>query len=317
MKTVSKRMLAKVAHMYYELDLTQSDIAKQLGLERSTISKYLKKAKEANIVKIEIEDEFFQKLEYQLEEKFNMKEVCIIPTIASQEEQYANLGQAGGEILQRILKKNMVVGFNWGRSMSAISRYISQNKVQSIRAEFVPLVGGSNHSDVQLHGNTICYSLAQSFQAGCHIFYAPVIAATSNLKREIESDKSYQYIKQFWQELDIAFVGIGSPSSSSNVIWNENLRSNEIMENFGEDVVGETCTRFYNSMGNEVETSLTDRTISIELDLLKKIKYVVGVAAGVEKTEAIRAAMKGKLINILVTDEKTAMALLGIPESEE
>lgn len=310
MKRLQKRLLYKVAHMYYDLDLKQSDIANKLGLERSTISKYLKRAKDEGIVRIEIKDTLCQRLEYQLEEKYHMKEVSIIPTYDNLIDQYVHLGQAGGDILCRFLKKNMVVGFNWGRSMSAISQYISQTKLNNISVDFVPLVGGCTHKNVQLHGNTICYSLAQSFNARCHSLYAPVITTSASLKQAIEEDISFQNIRTLWEKLDIAFVGIGAPKSSSNIIWNASLKQKDIITTNSMDMVGETCTRFYDEKGLEVDTSLSERTISIELDLLKKAQYVIGVAVGVEKKDAIKAAMLGGLINVLITDEKTAMELL-------
>ncbi|MBV5336696.1 MAG: sugar-binding transcriptional regulator, partial [Deltaproteobacteria bacterium] len=54
---------------------------------------------------------------------------------------------------------------------------------------------------------------------------------------------------------------------------------------------------------------LNDRIIGIELDQLLKIPRVVGVAGGANKIEPIRAAMRGKLIDVLITDQATAEAL--------
>ena len=95
MQPVSKRILIKVAHMYYEADMKQSEIAKKLGIDRTTVSKYLKRAKEMGIVKIFIVQDSFEALESQLEDKFSLKEVFIVPSSKNPDEVYSNLGKAG------------------------------------------------------------------------------------------------------------------------------------------------------------------------------------------------------------------------------
>ena len=50
--------------------------------------------------------------------------------------------------------------------------------------------------------------------------------------------------------------------------------------------------------------------IGISLESMSKIPIRVGVAHGKEKTEAIKGALKGKLINVLVTDAETARTLI-------
>lgn len=310
MKDSQMRLLSKVAHMYYKQEMKQGDIAHALGVERSTISKYLKKAKELGIITIEIRNNELQLLEFTLESKYGLREASIILADDDADNKYDSLGRAGGELLQRLIRPNMTIGFNWGRSMLAISQYLSTSNNSSVRADFVPLVGGCNHTNIQLHGNTICMKVAQSFNARCHNLYAPVITSTVSMKDAIINDEAFQSIFKLWERLDIAFVGIGAPQSSSNVIWNENLRSDDIGESVDNNLVGETCTRFYDRAGQEVVTPLFDRTISIDLDQLRKVKYVIGLAAGREKVEAITAALEGKLINVLVTDDITARLLI-------
>lgn len=310
MQPVSRRILVKVAHMYYGADMKQSDIAKKLGIDRSTVSKYLKRAKETGIVKIFIAQDNFETIESQLEEKFNLKEVYIVPSSENKDEVYSNLGKAGLNLLKRLIKDKMVIGFNWGRSMGAIGYQAAIENFPAVDADFVPLVGGSESLDVDLHVNTICYKVANAFQARSHYLYAPAITKNTETKKAIINDTNYLRIQDLWDKLDVAFLGIGSPTSASNVIWTDGLKSEYITFSFGNRIIGETCTRFYDKNGNEVPTEVVDRTISIPFSQLHKVKYVIGVAASDEKVPAIYSALKGKLINILITDESTAKKLL-------
>lgn len=321
--TVSRRILVKAANMYYGADMKQSEIAKKLGIDRTTVSKYLKRAKELGIVKIFIAQDSYEQLEAQLEKRFGIKEVYIVPGSANPGEVYANLGKAGLMLLQRLLKNKMVIGFNWGRSMGAIANQASLENFPAVDADFVPLVGGaekvvgqSEHLNIELHANTICYKIANAFQARSHYLYAPAITNTPETKQAIVQDNNFQSIQEFWNDMDIAFVGIGSPTRASNVIWTDGMKSEYITSRFGNSIIGELCTRFYDKNGNEVPTEVVDRTIAIPFERLRKIKYVVGVAAFAEKVPAIYSALKGKLINVLVTDEPTAKQLLEFRQNE-
>ena len=74
--------------------------------------------------------------------------------------------------------------------------------------------------------------------------------------------------------------------------------------------VGDICLRFFDAAGHPVSTPLNDRVISIDLDSLQRIDRVVGVAGGRRKTAAIRGALEGHWVNVLITDLDTAQRLL-------
>lgn len=323
MQPISRRILVKVSHMYYEADMKQSEIAQKLGIDRSTVSKYLKRAKDTGIVKIFIAQDSYETLESALEEKFNLKEVFIVPSSNSHDEVYSNLGKAGLLMLKRLIKNNMVIGFNWGRTMGAIGAQAALEDFPNVEADFVPLVGGAEkvgnleHLNIELHANTICYKVANAFKARSHYLYAPAITKTPATKQAIINDTNYQNIQKLWDNLDIAFVGIGSPTLASNVIWTNGIKSEYITSTFGNAIIGETCTRFYDKNGNEVPTEVVNRTIAIPFAQLHNVKYVIGVAAFDEKIPAIYSALKGKLINILITDETTAKKLLKFDNCKE
>ena len=73
--------------------------------------------------------------------------------------------------------------------------------------------------------------------------------------------------------------------------------------------VGDVLVRFYDRHGQPVRTPLDDRVIGMSLDQLKQVKRSVGIAGGQLKHDAIRSALLGGLINVLITDRFTAQAL--------
>ena len=57
-------------------------------------------------------------------------------------------------------------------------------------------------------------------------------------------------------------------------------------------------------------TPMCARTIGINLKQIRRLPRVVGVAWGEHKLDAIRGALRGKLVSVLITDRATAEALL-------
>jgi DNA-binding transcriptional regulator LsrR (DeoR family) len=62
--------------------------------------------------------------------------------------------------------------------------------------------------------------------------------------------------------------------------------------------------------GKPVKTSLDDRVIGMPLEQLPELKRSVGIAGGKRKLDAILGALRGQLINVLITDRRTAERLL-------
>lgn len=74
--------------------------------------------------------------------------------------------------------------------------------------------------------------------------------------------------------------------------------------------VGDVCLRFFDAEGKPVITPLNERVIGIPLEKLQRVSRTVGIAGGRRKLAAIRGALMGRWINVLITDRFTAEQLL-------
>ena len=310
MVPVEKRLLIKVATMYYIENMKQNDIADKLGVNRTTISKYLKRAMQSGIVQISIANDSYEHLESALENKFGLKEVYVVDSSNDPEEVKNNTGKAGLAFLKRILNDNDIVGFAWGTSIAGIARNAVIEHCSPTNATFVPLVGGPENVDSDFHVNTIVYKIAHAFKAQSHFLYAPAVSKTAKIRQAIIQDINYQKIAQFWKNLSIAVVGIGAPVKHSNIIWAGAFGKESIEELAAAGVVGEICSVFYDKNGIPVNTSLSDKIIAVDILQLQNLRYSIGIAISPEKVPAIQGALNGKLINVLITDAETAKLLL-------
>jgi hypothetical protein len=108
-----------------------------------------------------------------------------------------------------------------------------------------------------------------------------------------------------------ALVGIGAIEPSRMLASSGNVFSPQALNTLEQQgAVGDICMRFFNQHGHPVHTNLDKRVISIELEQLRSVPRVIGVAGGHRKTAAIRGALVGRWVNVLITDHETAVRLL-------
>lgn len=310
MQPVERRLLIKVANMYYIENMKQTDIADKLGVNRTTISKYLKKAMQSGIVKISIVNDSYENLENELERRFGLKEAYVVDSADDAEEVRNKLGHAGLDFLRRVVQKTDVIGFAWGTSMGAMADNVVPDKNMLSGVDIIPLVGGVENVDSKYHVNSIITKIAESYGATSHCLYAPAVCQTAAIKEAIIQNANYQKIASLWDKLTIAFVGIGVQIKNSNVVWSGEFGHEYIEELSSAGAIGEICSIFYDIHGKIIPTSLRDKTVAIDIEKLSRVNYSVGIAASLEKVPAIYGALQGRLVNVLITDEVTARALL-------
>ena len=310
MQAVDKRILIKAANLYYTERLKQSEIAVRLGVDRTTVSKYLKRALASGIVRIAVETDSNEELERALERRFDLREAYVVERSVDREQVKKRMAQAGLSLLRRIAADGQTIGIAWGTSIRELTHYAAAERLHPINADFVPLDGGPESLDSELHVNTLCYELANAFGGRSHYIYAPAIARTGEIAAAIRQDVNFEQISKLWERLDIGIVGIGAPVKSSNLVWMGSFGREAIESLLRAGVVGEICSMFYDAEGHPVTTEFHDRIIAVELARLRTLRWSIGMAASREKVPAILGALRGRYINVLITDEETARILL-------
>jgi DNA-binding transcriptional regulator LsrR (DeoR family) len=305
-----RRLLVKIAHMYYEEGATQSQIADEIGVSRSLISKYLSKAREHGIVEIIIHDETihpFRQLEGKIERLYGLREVVCVPNLGN-ESSKARLGAAAAKYLLRVIRDGQTIGVSSGTTLHEVVEAISTNQ-HFPSVTFVPLVGGMGNERVDIHANHIAAKFAESLQAQYKLLHAPVMVDSKEAKDIFMRQPSIQNIFNMGAQSNIAIVGIGGTPEHSTMV--KSYLGQEHQEYFDHsDVVGDICYNFINEHGQASSVSWNEQVIALGVEKLKEIPLVVAVASGEEKVKSIKSSLEGKLVHVLVTDEQTAKALL-------
>ncbi|WP_152657850.1 sugar-binding transcriptional regulator [Oceanobacillus sp. CFH 90083] len=305
-----RRLLIKIAHMYYEAGETQSTIAQKIGVSRSLISKYLSKSKELGIVEIIIHDEDYHtvsSLETKLETKYGLREAVCLPD-TDQGNMKAQLGAAASKYLLRMIRDNQVVGVSAGTTLYEVATAMASSQYFS-NVCFVPIVGGMGNERLDIHANHIVAKLAEALKATYHLLHAPVVVDSKETKEIMLKQLSIKNTLEMGNKADIALVGIGGSPEHSTMV--KSYKDYGIIDDLNvEEIAGDICYNFINDEGELVENEWNEKTISTNINKLKKIPLVIGVASGKEKVRAIKAALRGELVHVLITDEMTAKQLL-------
>lgn len=308
-----RRTMAKIATLYYFEGWTQAKIAKKYNVSRPVISKVLQRAKDDGIIEIYIKDENVHniELERKLEKKFNLQEVIVVSTSNLSDEMIRKaIGKASVSYITRAIDDHPKIGISWGTTIASIVEEFPFIKKES--TYIVPLVGGMGQSNVNIHVNQLAYELAKKINGRCTYLYAPAMVETRELRDRLIESEDIASVLYEGKQVDMAIVGIGDPFQNHTMKNIGYLKDEDIEELKKANVVGDINSKFFDENGIQVEHSLNDRVIGIDLEELKKIKLVIGVAFGEYKAQSIYAALKNDYLNALIIDDTTAELLLKI-----
>jgi len=174
----------------------------------------------------------------------------------------------------------------------------------------VPILGGLGRPEAETHGADLARRVAQAFGARPIVLPAPGIVASKLVRDALLADPHISGTLALGARADVALVGIGVPVPDSVVAQAGTLAGEATGQLKALGAVGDIALRFLDGDGQGIEHEINDRIIGLDLDQIKKIPRVIGVAGGAEKFEVIRAALRGKIIDVLVTDDQTADKLL-------
>ncbi|MBU5441252.1 sugar-binding transcriptional regulator [Paenibacillus sp. MSJ-34] len=302
--------IIEAARMYYQLDYSQQDIARKLGVSRPTVSRFLQQAKTEGIVQIKIMDptENSGMIAQQLEEKYGLQKVIVAP-IPLYEDRVAKkyLGEAAAEYLHQIVKDGDTIAVTWGTTLYEIAKRLQNKHVKDVN--IVQLNGGISYSETNTHASEIVYLFGKAYHTNPHLLPLPAIVDHTVVKQAIEADRHIRKVLDMGKNANIAVFTIGVPTEDS-VLVRTNYFSKEELEMIQERCVGDICSRFIDIKGDICNEELDGRTIGIDLAELRSKEKSILVAGGAKKVDAIFGALQGKYTNVLITDQFTATSLL-------
>ncbi|NLF51487.1 MAG: sugar-binding transcriptional regulator [Leptolinea sp.] len=299
--------LARVSSLYFDQNMTQQEIADTTGITRTMVSRIIAEAREQGIVEIKVHFPWRSKhLENELINKFGLQaaRVMVMDT-NSYSELLLGLGKLTAEYFTSVLHDNMSIGLSWGSAIQHMINALKPRKMKGV--EVIQLIGASGLESNLSDGPLLAQLLTNRLNASCRYLHAPLIVENKIVRDALLEERSIKETIKRASQADIALVGIGSIhpdiySLKTAGYINEEQRKN--LEASG--VVGDFCGHHYSIEGIELDNEINDRVVCISLQDFVKIGSVIAVAGGIRKGDAILGALRGKFVNVLVTDAETA-----------
>jgi DNA-binding transcriptional regulator LsrR (DeoR family) len=164
----------------------------------------------------------------------------------------------------------------------------------------------------ETHATQLVSGAAQALNGTPVLLGAPAVAGTRETRDFFLRDPHVAQTLEMARHADLAFVGIGACNSDAVALpdfWK--VMNPSTMDDLrAQGAVGSINLHYFDRQGNAFDSEFDKRLIGLELEEIRQIRRVVGVAGGASKREAIKAALNGKLVNVLVTDHLTAQFLL-------
>jgi len=312
-----EKLLPKIAHLYYLEDMNQDKIAEKFNINRVRVSRYLKKAREMNIVEIKVHysKESYQELERLIENRYNLKECIVIPTHENPQGIFRELAMSLTGVLHRILKDGDSIGVNWGLTLKEVIALMDSLKRVDIKV--VPICGGLGRIDRGIHTNSIAKSLADVFGGISYVINAPAILDSKKTREVLMQDSNTKEIFELLKGLSCAVFSFSDLGPESSYVKYGLISTEEIEYLRSRSIVGDVNLDFLNMKGEHVPNRIYDRVIALPISEIKKIQNVVGIAFGVRKSEIARAVLRGNILDVLIIDRELAEAVASAMDAAE
>lgn len=292
---------------YYKDELTQDEIARNLGISRPTVSRLLERARRAGLVTVTLRSDCLDSLELssRLRKAFGLTEALVIPesvTAVLATELNARLGIGGAQYLTTRLPAEAALGVGWG---DTVGHVVAASEAVLNSRQVVTLTGG-----VDVYLPALARSRVDSDGRMARVIPAPIVVSTADLAAALRAEPTIRDVLSSAAALRFAVVGVGTPSSDATLARLGYLSVADAREIKKQGAVGDILGQFFDIDGRVLDLPIHRRRIGIELKALRDISTVVGVAGGPAKLDAILGAVRGRYIKVLVTDEVTAKSLL-------
>ena len=305
-------LLADIAEKYFLDGLTQAEIAVQVGVTRSMISRMLTEARQKGIVKIQIcrPLEVDRALGRALVEAYGLVDARAV-LVGSEDPpaRLGRLGEAAARMLAPFLKPDSSLGLAWG---TGVRTAVNALQVDGpVPLKIVQLVGALGARNEDYDGNAVVQQLVEKIGGEGFYLNAPFLMENPETVQALTNIPSIRETLEKGRTCDLALVGVGSTEEANSSFYQAGyipLEDLRVLQESG--AVGDVCGLHFDVDGRAVGQDFTSRTVTISQEGLLEIPVRIGVAGGPGKVRPILGALRGRYINHLVTDTLTAAELL-------
>jgi deoxyribonucleoside regulator len=308
-----------VATLFYRHKETKTAIAKKLKRTPMQVVRLLNRAHETGVVEIKIHSRRLSEIHEQLQKTYGLRAVRTVPFLPAYKELRETLGKEAAIYFDELIgNRSATVGIDGGR---ATYHLIDSLKTSAREIKIYPLTCKwrdlrISYVDANILVHLLRYKSGETAE-GFWIPLQPLLGGINSglfekQEQEYSADSQVKAVISAAAQVDVALISAGilrKESSTALYLKKKGFSFEELQSKYG--VVGITCGTCYDKDANAITQPLLSVTLKQLGKLAKrKDKTVMLTAGGEHKLQAIKALLRKRMCNVLITDDKTAINLL-------
>ena len=301
---------ARAGWLYYVAGNNQEQIAQKLGVSRQTAQRLVSLSISEGLIKVRLDHPIGRCMELaeQLRGRFALDLVDVVPTDPASESTVMGVAQAGAAEIERRLKSPdpIVMAIGTGRTLKAAIEQLTpmecpQHKIVSLAGSIAPDGSAAYYN--------VIFNIAELVKARSFPMPLPVIASSARERELLRAQPMIADTLALAASADIAFVGVGDLGPQAPLYLDGFISEAELKALQKAGAIGEILGWAFDAQGRMIEGLTNDRVASAPVPS-RESALVVAIAKGDKKMPGICAALSRRLVNGLITDERTAEGLL-------
>lgn len=302
----SAERLAQAAWLYYVDGLTQAEIAKALFVSRPTVGRLLHYARETGVVRIDIDTSHLTEVgtAAELKRKFHLEDAVVLPAPGhdlSLGDQFDRVAAAAAMYVRKHLHPGAVVGLAWGETVQRVLAHLPVAMLEG--TTLVALSGGIEYLNARIASYPEVVDRLRPIPA-------PLFVSTDEVAATLREEEFIKAVLDLGRTAEVTLTSIGTPTVESTISRIGLLPASEYEAVRDAGGIGDMLGQWFDRNGDPINVPGAHRHIGLSLAELSDQEEVVAVVAGVHKVEAVRAALHGGYVDVLITDEALAKGLL-------
>lgn len=301
---------ARAGWLYYVAGNTQEEIAAQLGISRQSAQRLVSLSVTEGLIKVRLDHPIGRCMDLatRLKSRFALDFVEVVPSDPASQSTTIGIAQAAAAEIERWLKRPdpIIMAIGTGRTLKAAVEQLAPMDAQHHRV--VSLTGNIAPDGSAAFYNVI-FNMADTVKARSFPMPLPVIASSARERELLHAQPMIRETLSLAAQADITFVGVGDIGPDAPLFLDGFVTAPELKALQKAGAVGEICGWAFDDDGRLIEGQTNDRVASAPLPSRER-GLVVAIAMGKRKLPGIRATLSRRLVNGIMTDERTVEGLL-------
>lgn len=301
---------ARAGWLYYVAGNTQDEIARKLGVSRQSAQRLVSLAVSERLVKVRLDHPVAACMELaaRLRDRYGLRLCEVVPSDPDAPGLLSGAAIAAASEMERHLRDRepRIIAMGTGRALRAM---VEQMPAMDCPQHRIVSRLGNILSDGSASAYHVVIRLAERVGARHFPMPLPVFAKSAEELALLHAMEPIRNTLALCQSADITFVGIGQIDETAPIVIDGFISPAEMRGLQAAGAVGEITSWTFDADGRILPGSIHDRVASAPIAPAGD-RPVVGIALGAAKVIAIRGALRGRLVNALITDEATATAVL-------